>query len=163
MASRKSLKKRKPGHQLPRAADGPGELAQRLAQGAFKNKKLVIEPPGEVRMSDVLDDFIAPYAGAADTEADYRKLLTLGIIAWDLALTPKARRPAMLDELLLDRLGNIPESLKSELRDLIRVLIARKEAHFADNRRMVIDFTLVRDGDGYQLTVASSLEPSMVG
>lgn len=109
-------------------------------------------------MSEVLADFIAPYAGTADTKDDHQKLLTLAATAWNAALFPVDKRGSMLDEVLTTSFGDAPQSLKSELRAFINELIARKEAHFADNHRAIVDFTLQETRDGYHLSVASTLE-----
>lgn len=54
--------------------------------------KVVYEPAGHEKMSDVLDDFIEPYSDVADTEDAYRKLLMLGQMAWNTALLPDDER-----------------------------------------------------------------------
>lgn len=109
-------------------------------------------------MSEVLGDFVEPYMGMADTMGNYRKLLGLAATAWNAALLPADERDSVLDDVLAEGFGDLTESLRLELRALIEALIARKDAHFADNRRAIVDFTLQETRDGYHLSVASTLE-----
>ena len=57
------------------------------------------DQPELVRMSDVLIDFIEPYADAVDSLEAYRSLLTIAIAAWNIALAPEESRSAFLDEM----------------------------------------------------------------
>src|SRR4051812_46828121 len=54
--------------------------------------KVVYEPAGREKMSEVLEDFIEPYRDMADGENALRKLLTLALLAWNAALLPEDRR-----------------------------------------------------------------------
>ena len=49
------------------------------------------------------------------------------------------------------------EELKTELRETVKVLIARKKAHFSEYKRTILDFELTDTGQGYHLSVASTL------
>jgi len=48
--------------------------------------------------------------------------------------------------------------LKASLRKVIDEMVARKKAHFAEYKRDIVDFELTGTGDGYHLTVASTME-----
>ena len=54
-----------------------------LERGTVGGEKIVISPPGEAKMSDVLTDFVAPYRTEVDTEVAYQRLLELAIMAWN--------------------------------------------------------------------------------
>ena len=108
-------------------------------------------------MSDVLSDFVEPYREFADTEEAYRKLLTLGVIAWSAALRPEQERQEMVDKILADAQA-ATEEVEMELKEIVNMLIARKEAYFSEYRRDIIDFEVTDTGSGYHLSVASTLE-----
>jgi hypothetical protein len=133
-------------------------LAQKVGRGPLGPSEFVFNPQGEEKMSEVLADFVEPYAGMADTMENHRKLLGVAATAWNTALLPADERDSALDSALAEGLGDLAESLRLELRALIEALIARKDAHFVDNRRAIVDFTLQGTRDGYHLSVASTLE-----
>ena len=57
--------------------------------------------------------------------------------------------------------GGIPtgtEELRAGLKDIVRMLIARKQKYFAEYKRNIIDFELIDTGTGYRMTVASTLD-----
>jgi hypothetical protein len=154
----KQQKKRLKAHQLPRSDSRLAKLADKVARGPLGGSQFVVNPPDAEKMSDVLDDFVAPYEPSAETKDDYEKLLTLAATAWNAALLPEAKRPQMLEEVLGKELPGVPKNLRKDLRAFINELIARKLTHFAANRRMIVDFTLQETHDGYHLSVASTLE-----
>jgi hypothetical protein len=86
---RKKKTKRKRRHPRRRKQKRFEGLERKLRQGPFAAEKIVIEPPGQVKMSEVLEAFVEPYIGFADTQEDHRKLLTLAITAWNAALLPE--------------------------------------------------------------------------
>lgn len=67
-------------------------IKRKLARGPFRDHKFVIEPPGQIKMSDVLLDFVAPYRHFVNTIEAYRKLLLVAVIAWNAALLPECEQ-----------------------------------------------------------------------
>ena len=119
--------------------------------------KVVYEPAGLEKMSEVLEDFIEPYRDLADTEDAFRKLLNLGMLAWNAALLPEDQRRAIIDETLGAGLSRAFKSDRALAREFIETLVRRKEEHFAANRRAIMSFELTDTGAGYHLSVASTL------
>jgi hypothetical protein len=115
---------------------------------------VVINPPGKVKMSEVLMEFIRPEWNTCANEEDMRKLLTLGMAAWNAALLPAAKRTASLDELA----ATLPNELRADFRLVIEPLIRRKEQLFPQIRRPMLSYELtwLPSGDPY-LTVMSGL------
>jgi hypothetical protein len=73
--------------------------AHRAMPNLPSGAQLRIEPRGEQRMSEVLEAFIEPYLGLADTDNGQRVLLEIASLAWNAAILPENERQAMLDEL----------------------------------------------------------------
>ncbi len=126
----------------------------------MSDSQIVLNPEGAEKMSDVLTAYVEPYVGMTDSPETYRKLLQLGTIAWNIALLPSQKRSQALDELLAQLPATIMQDWKQDLRKVIEELIARKDAHFADNHRAIVDFSLEETRDGYHLVVASTLATS---
>lgn len=116
--------------------------------------RVVFNPPGEVKMSEVLMELIQPEWNDCANEESMQKLLTLGIAAWNAALVPLAERTAFLDEIA----SAFPRELRSDFRLVIEPLIRRKEQLFPHIRRPIIsyDLTWLNSGDPH-LTVMSRL------
>ena len=115
--------------------------------------------PGKIaKMSDVLGDFIAPVADSADDIEAYERLLSLGVIAWNVALQPEWRREAMIGAAIDDEIGWDHVWEREMRRDLLRRLVARKLECFAACQRPILAFHLdeLEDG-GYYLSVASGV------
>jgi hypothetical protein len=132
-------------------------LKRRLEQGLLRGQEFVIEPSGEVKMSEVLTAFIEPYLESADTEDAYRKLLTLAIAAWNISLFPEEKQQGMIDK-ILETMPATSEEVKADLREIVNMLIARKRAYFSEHKRMIVGFELTNTGKDYHLSVASTLE-----
>ncbi len=109
------------------------------------------------KLSDRLGDFLAPYSHLAADEVSYRNLLRIAIAAWNLALFPADRHPALLDEMVSPERLAVDEAARAEMRALLGELVARKGLLFAAERRYIVDFDLKSTPDGYELSVASTL------
>ena len=154
MSAPKSRKnRRKHEHQQTRFDD----LKRKLEQGPFAHQEIVVEPEDAAKMSDVLEDFVEPYRDTADTKDAYQKLLMLGMMAWNAALLPVKEQQNMLQQ-LLDRLPHTSAEDKKALMAFLRELIERKLKYFSQNRRAILSIDLQETGDGYYLSVASTLE-----
>ena len=112
---------------------------------------------GDGKLSDLVSDFLAPYSHLAEDELGYRNLLRIGIAAWNLALFPSDRHPALLDDMVSPARLAVAEAARAEMRVLLQDLVARKRQLFAAERRYIVDFDLKSTADGYQLAVASTL------
>lgn len=132
-------------------------LKRRLEQGPLREQEFVIEPSGEAKMSEVLTAFVEPYLESAHTEEAYRKLLAIAIVAWNTALLPEEDQQDIVDE-ALETMPATSEQVKTDLREIVNMLIARKKAYFSEYKRMIVDFELTDRGEDYYLSVASTVE-----
>ena len=121
--------------------------------------KVLYEPAGHEKMSEVLEDFIEPFQDLADNEDAYRKLLSLAMVAWNAALLPEDRQRAMIDKMIEVGLAKASRSDRIHTRKLVEIMVQRKQSLFVSNKRMIISFELTDTGSGYNLSVMSTLEP----
>lgn len=115
------------------------------------------ELPGVLKMSDVLDELVAPFNHDDLTDKQVEQLLTYGVLAWNLAIVPKAVARQMFDALHDPQKSSLVE--RTEAWALIEALAERKVTLFPDINRLIIDFTLTRDGDFLHLNVLSTIPP----
>jgi hypothetical protein len=135
-------------------------LRRKLEQSPLPvdESKIVVEPRGEVKMSDVLMDFVEPYIEFVDTKEDNEKLLMLALVAWNASFPPQKEQGNMIDEILSAGIST-GTKLKADLKRVVKELIVRKKMHFSKYTRKIISFELVDlEGGDYYLTVASTLD-----
>ncbi len=132
-------------------------LEGKVAGGPLPPAGIVREPEGQVKMSDVLEQFVDPYLRFARTAEDHRKLFTLAALAWNAALLPPGDCEKMIAEVLHASLPATGEQVKADAREIVGMLVLRKRLLFADNNRQIINFELTETADGFHLAVASSL------
>ena len=110
--------------------------------------------PGQEKMSEVLLDFLRPYLDDAKTRADIEKLVAVGIFAWNAAISSKGFEEGM--KLFTDKLS-LPDRIF--FKKFVRELMARKEALFPENKRLIISYRVADLDDQWHVSVASTLAP----
>ncbi|OQA22742.1 MAG: hypothetical protein BWY63_00669 [Chloroflexi bacterium ADurb.Bin360] len=131
----------------------PGmETLQRRVQQTASEKVTFTGVTGGIKMSEVIEAFIEPYLDWANTEENLRKLVSIAGLAWNTALFPEEQRAELLD----DGFATFPPEARAGLRAFVEELIKRKDQHFSDIRRTVVDFEVRTTKEGFYLSVASS-------
>ena len=118
---------------------------------------VVMSPKGVAKMSDVLEEFIDPYLDAVETRNQHEKLFSIAIVAWNLAIMPKADRQPLMQQLIDQAAGN-DQLARHDTQEILDQMIARKERFFADNKRYILNFQLQGRGNNLHLTVTSTLD-----
>ena len=108
-------------------------------------------------MSEVLMAFVEPYIESASTEEAHRKLLMLAIVAWNAALLPEEDQQDIVDK-AVKAIPAASWAMRAYMKSFMSELIERKKTYFSEYTRMIIDFELTEMGEGYHLSVASTLE-----
>lgn len=142
---RQQRKEKKRRGESPLAAESarPGEV------------RVIRTPPGMSRMSEVLAALVEPEWDLCKDEEAYRKLLTLGLIAWNAALKHGAKRTSFL----ADMAQTVPSELRQDFYQIVEPLILRKEKLFPHIHRPILDFDLRTRASGEPyLSVVSGME-----
>ena len=150
MANRAEKLRRRQRRKEKKVQRGPGSTSYVAPTGDL----VVVNPRGQAKMSDVLTELVRPDWNTCANEEDMRKLLTLGLVAWNAALFQGAKRAAYLD----DFAKTFPAESRSDFYFVIEPLIRRKEELFPQNKRPMLsyDLTWLPSGEPY-LTVVSGL------
>src|SRR5438067_793128 len=80
-------------------------LKRKLAQSPLGDTPVVVAPSDEVKMSDVLGDFVAPFYSFTHTANACRMLLTLGALAWNASFLSEDEQEEMINQVLA---GGLP-------------------------------------------------------
>jgi len=135
------------------------DLANKVAS-KHKDMNILLNPKGEISMSDAISQLIKPYQ---DDEYDYetsRKLVTFACVAWNASILPQEMRDEMIDRLLTSASRDAKH--RSGIFDLVTQLMERKKKLFPDISRMIIDFKVTDLGKDFHIAIASSLEKKEV-
>lgn len=130
-------------------------MAELENAASFSNMKQVINPPGQEKMSEVLEQFIEPYMNAVEDVASMQKLVTIAVVAWNAAIMTEEQGNSLVDSIL----NTMPEEVRKDATQIITEMIQRKHRYFADNRRAIVNARVTDTGDGFHIAVAS-LMPS---
>lgn len=134
-------------------------LKQKVENSAFGKQglKIVTNPQGTAKMSDVLEAFIEPYTKFADSFSAQKRLLEIAIISWNLALLSEQKRQPLLDQVSNSLISEGRQAQKDSL-EIINEMIERKLAVFAHHQRFILDFDFQDIGDSFHLSVVSTLD-----
>ena len=95
-----------------------------------------------------------PYNFQWVTEEEYKKLLTLVMVAWNAAINSGNKR----DEFTQRMVEIIPSVLRSDMRTIVAEMIQRKLTYFANNKRMILDFQVTMTPAEPHVFVASTAD-----
>jgi hypothetical protein len=132
-------------------------LEREVVTGPLPPAGVVIEPKGQAKMSDVLEQFVEPYLKFARTADEHRKLFNLAALAWNAALLLPRDHENMIAEAIGAGFAGHARQAQADAKNILDLLIARKRSHFADNTRRIIKVEVTETPDGFHLTVASTL------
>ncbi len=115
------------------------ETADRLGH----DTKVIMNPPGEEKMSEVMLKFIEPYHQFATDDAAEDNLIKTAIMAWNMSLVPEKENTILLKEGCKGMSRQVAEDFKH----ITAELIARKKKHFAHYKRAIINYQITRTND----------------
>jgi len=114
-------------------------------------------PSGE-KLSAVILEFARPLTeNIADDQ--FETAITLVILCWNIALLPESKREREL-QLVIDSMAkDKPAWWVRDLEGWVRRLVDRKRNLFGHDHRMVVNYTITDEGDGFHLYVVSAHVP----
>ncbi len=146
--------KRKVRNRQARKKTTTEEMRERLRDKLGGKEIVFVESTDGVKMSEVLEAFIAPFMEFADTEERFEKLVTIAVIAWNASLLPRSAQTKAIDDVLT----SLPPETQADARVIVRDLMRRKRKYFGKNRRAIIDFEITDTKKEFHLMVASTPE-----
>lgn len=108
------------------------------------------EPGGQVVSSDlakVIVDYAAPLLQHCTTFAAREKALTYAVLAWNLSL----EEPAVQEQERQHLEAMVEAGEREQIHQLFDYLLQRKRDVYADNRFYIVDYELIRHGDGMEI------------
>lgn len=116
-------------------------------QGAMKVRR---HHDGD-KISSSLGDLIDPYIIDDMTLDQFRKLVAVGAMAWNLSTFDEPRRAEELDRFI----QAVGEVQRSDFEAVIRLLVARKLTHFPDDARFIVAWDVKQNRHHFHITAAA--------
>ncbi|MEB3213359.1 MAG: hypothetical protein VKL39_18560 [Leptolyngbyaceae bacterium] len=136
-----------------------------LSNRADNDIDIRVHAEGELKMSEVIEEFMAPYLKQSESPEDQKSMIGMGIIAWNLALLPakkrRKERNIILNALCDNQKGVLSDADIAEFRadmvHLIESLIERKLSLFKNIERRIVDFEMQDSRGNVHLSVMSTI------
>jgi hypothetical protein len=112
------------------------------------------------KLSAAILDFAQPLTENVDDD-HFEPAVALAILCWNVALLPEDRQEAELRQIASEMARDAPAGYADETMTWTRWLVNRKKKLFADDRRMVVDYTFEDRGDSHHLFVAGAVVPTV--
>lgn len=100
------------------------------------------------KMSDVIVELAEPLLKDDMDPEQFHLAITIAATCWNLSLAPANERPALIEDMM--RVSAKAGASMDEMRQIAEKLIARKEALFPNDRRLITDYQVsgtLDDGD----------------
>lgn len=109
--------------------------------------------PGR-KMSEVLLDFASPLLDAADDDY-FETTIGFAVLCWNLSFLPDGERQKELEH-MINEIGGTDTLFRTGVEDHTRMLLKRKQEYFAKDRRFIMNFKIVEEGNNSRLLVMSA-------
>ncbi|MBC8335958.1 MAG: hypothetical protein ISR59_00065 [Anaerolineales bacterium] len=122
----------------------------------YKDSKFVLNPEGEVKVSERIQKLIEPNQDMGSTLHAYKNLVGMACMAWTTATLPKNKE----NELISQFVQSMPETEKGIRKDItlfIKKLIKRKKKLFPNDNRAIIEYRVTERKNEYQLAVVAAV------
>lgn len=150
------IKRRKRRGEKKRTISSAMHRLEKDTRRQVGNKAKFVET--ELKMSEVLVDFMSPYLDEIETLHQYESLVGIAAFAWNAALMP----PELHAETLQRITQTVPKSVRAGIKTLFMELLERKQRHFAHIKRFIVNYQITDLGDDWHLSVAFALAPDEV-
>jgi hypothetical protein len=117
----------------------------RHSVGRRKSPKVERIPYGYTRkMSDVIVELAQPLIDQAANPEQFRMAISLASLCWNLSLAPTDEQAAMINDALPELVK--PDESTDDVRQIMASLVARKEALFPNDRRLITNYRVSGGG-----------------
>jgi hypothetical protein len=126
----------------PRIGEADMGAFRKLARhsiGHHKSGRVERIPFGyTIKMSDALVEVAQPMIEEAQNEEQFRLVIGFAAMCWNLSLLPADLRPAHTEDMIRELVP--PGQPMDDMQEVVRLLIARKEALFPDDKRLITTY-----------------------
>jgi hypothetical protein len=117
--------------------------------------KTMVNPEGEISISDAISKIIAPYRDMAQDYESFHKLVTVACAAWNATILPVEKRESMLAD--MRKLMPDQES-REDFTEIVKELMKRKNRLYPKVNRMIVQFKVTNRKNDFHIAIASTME-----
>ena len=154
----KKRKKEKRKKNKLKQKSGQALLLEKIRKSkGFPNKRIIVEPKGAERMSEVILHFAEPFLEECKDEETEKKVIGLAILIWNVSLLPKEKQDQSIQKICSGTSpSNDADGFATALH-YVNMLLERKKKYFPDNKRAIRNYQISGFGKNRRLDVASML------
>ena len=117
--------------------------------------KTLVNPEGELSISDAISKIIAPYRDTAQNYESFDKLVTVACAAWNASILPVAERERLLAEM---RKLMPDQQRREDFTEIVKELMKRKNKLYPKVKRMIVQFKVTDRANDFHIAIASTME-----
>jgi len=117
--------------------------------------KTLVNPEGEISISDAISKIIAPYRNTAQNYESFQKLVTIACAAWNATILPVEKRESMLADM---RKLMPDQQSREDFTAIVKELMKRKNKLYPKVNRMIIQFKVTERRNDFHIAIASTME-----
>jgi hypothetical protein len=115
----------------------------------------LINPEGEISISDAISNIIAPYREDAPKFQAFHKLVMMACAAWNASILPASER----ENMLADMRKLLPDQQSREdFTVVVKDLMKRKNKLYPKVNRLIIKFKVTDLGNDFHIAIASTMK-----
>jgi len=134
------------------------KLMERLKKTEeFSDTKFLVETPGEVKMSEIIMDFVGPMLEGASNRQAKESIILMAITAWNICLLPKKEQKKVLASFKSE--NDMDDEGMNIIKEMIKLMSDYKKEFYPDVNRFILDYEFTESRDDMYLNVVSSMEP----
>lgn len=107
------------------------------------------------KMSEVILDFAEPLLDAIDDDELFENAIGCAVVCWNLSFLTEKKQQRQV-QAMVKKLDKSDLLTRFEAEDYVRMLLERKRIFFADEKRIVVNYKVVEEGDYQRLLVMSA-------
>ena len=121
-----------------------------------KDMKFLLNPKGEISMSDAISQLIEPFRDDAPDYKSFSNLVTFACIAWNTSILPEDKQHEALGKMA----DVLPKKIEDrlEILNLLGELVRRKAKLFPNVSRMIVEHKVTNRGNDFHIAIASTME-----
>lgn len=117
--------------------------------------KTLVNPEGEISISDAISKIIAPYRDTAQSYSSFYKLVMIACTAWNAAILTDEKRASMLYDM---RKSMPDQQSREDFTEIVKELMKRKNRLYPNVNRMIVEFKVTERKNDFHIAIASTME-----
>jgi hypothetical protein len=117
--------------------------------------KTLVNPEGEISISDAISKIIAPYRDTAQNYSSFYKLVMIACTAWNAAILTVEKREKMLSDM---RKSMPDQQSREDFTEIVKELMKRKNRLYPNVNRMIVEFKVTERKNDFHIAIASTME-----